>query len=83
MENRKAEKATVDGASIHPVVMSRFADRMPADHHWFAFVDPEEPSRWIVGWMDSYHVREEGGSSYRHNDTRLTWWYPLPDVPSA
>jgi hypothetical protein len=59
-----------------------FSEEMP-DCRWFAFVDPEDPDRWIVGWKDSYHIREEGGSSYRHNDPRLTWWYPLPNIPKS
>jgi len=58
----------------------RFSKQMPTECPWFAFVDPEEPDRWIVGWMDTNHIREEGGSSYRHNDPLLTWWIPLPLV---
>ena len=60
--------------------LKRFSDEMPTCK-WFVFVDPLDPERWVVGWKDTYHIREEGSFSYRHDDPRLTWWYPLPDVP--
>jgi hypothetical protein len=72
----------VDRPPVHAVVMTRFSEQMPTNNRWFVFIDPEDTSRWVIGWMDWYHIREEGGASYRHNDPRLTWWYPLPDVPS-
>jgi hypothetical protein len=65
-----------------PVVAVRFTERLP-ESRWFVFVDPEDPDRWVIGWKDWYHIREEGGSNYRHDDPRLTWWYPLPDVPTT
>lgn len=58
-----------------------FSEKMPPEQGWFAFVDPEDHSRWLIGWRDWYHIREEGGSSYYHTDERLTWWYSLPKLP--
>lgn len=71
----------ISATRMNDVAVTRFSDRLP-ECRWFVFIDPEDTSRWIVGWKDWYHIREEGGASYRYNDPRLTWWFPLPDVPS-
>lgn len=73
----------IKAAPVDAVVVRRFADSIPSRWSWFVFVDPEDTARWIIGWHDWYHIRVEGGASYRLDDIRLTWWYPLPDVPSA
>jgi hypothetical protein len=82
IKNDQPTETPPDPLGVHRVVMTRFSDRLP-ECRWFAFIDPEDTSRWIIGWKDWYRIREEGGASYRHNDPRLTWWYPLPDVPSS
>jgi hypothetical protein len=82
MMNESNANEPTESARAQAIVMTRFSDKMP-DCRWFVFVDPLDSQRWVVGWKDTYHIREEGHFSYRHDDPRLTWWYPLPDVPSA
>ena len=55
-------------------------DGMPTSR-WFVFVDPADPGRWAIGWLDVYHVRIEGEESYRRDNPRLTKYVELPDVP--
>lgn len=76
-------KQSVDAASVHSVVMRRFADEQPEEGTFFCFVCPEQKDRWIVGWRDWYHYRVELGPSYLHDDERLTYWVPLPQIPAV
>ena len=59
----------------------RFSEKMPEYGEWFVFVCPIQMDRWEVGWMDSYHVRVEGGESYQNPKEELSYWFPLPNIP--
>jgi hypothetical protein len=61
--------------------MRLFSEKMPEYGDWFVFVCPIQKDRWEVGWMDSYHVRVEGGESYRNPEKELTHYMLLPPVP--
>lgn len=59
----------------------KFSDQLP-EVRWFAFIDPEDKTRWLIGWRDMYHIRCEcENSRYEFNDPNLTYWYPLPVIP--
>lgn len=58
-----------------------FENALPPMGSFFCFVCPVQGDRWEVGWKDAYHYRVEGAESYRHDDPRLTYWFPLPDIP--
>lgn len=79
------ENANVDAGLAGQLTLRRFSSENPSheDCKWIVFVNPEDPARWVIGWADMYHVREEGGPSYKYGDPRLTWWLPLPDVPAS
>lgn len=64
------------------VAIRHFKDEQPKEGDFFCFVCPIEKDRWLVGWRDWYDYRVELGESYSHNDERLTYWFPLPKVPS-
>ena len=59
----------------------KFSDRLPEERQDFVFIHADDPYKWYVGWRDWYHIREEGGPSFRHDDSKLIYWYPLPKVP--
>ena len=57
----------------------KFTETLPTYNQNIAFIDPEEPDRWEIGWMDSYHIRIEGGTSYKPE--QLTYFFLLPEIP--
>ena len=61
--------------------MFKFNEKWPNECHWFAFVDPDDNEYWVTGWVDMHHIRTPCGRRFLHQDERLTWWVPLPNVP--
>lgn len=62
----------------------RFSERTPPDGSTFVFVDPEDPDRWLVGYMDGQFVRtdsEKWPLQWQYYTHELSYWYALPAIP--
>lgn len=58
----------------------KFAHKKPTYNSDIAFVHKDDPSRWILGWMDMHSVRVEGEATY--NLDELTFWMYMPKTPN-
>ncbi|TXH55023.1 MAG: hypothetical protein E6Q97_09740 [Desulfurellales bacterium] len=59
----------------------RFAEGGPEEGTSFAFVDPDDAERWIVGYCEWDGYTTNDGRKYRTDTAELSYWVPLPQIP--